>query len=252
MVVTRSSPSRAARQKRKMPPLPTNASGRKKRKKKSPPNKKPSAKQVAAAKKKTAAAEASKNQPVPVKEELLGTKRRMWTEEEDIAACKAYVNVTCDPIAGAQQKGDDFWMRIQKKMYELYEEEAEVADVKDEWGYKSVEYRISKTIGKQTQKFNQYFRATSKQDESGWTLEMHIAAACELYLETEGKPFKFRVCARILHQCSKLKPAIESPKKMRRMKMVSQQPLPILLPVFKERDYQSLWEQRKPRRLDWS
>ena len=195
-----------------MPPLPTNA---KKKTKKSLPNsnnKKPSSKQVAAAKKRAAAAEAMKNQPIEVKEEVMTGKRRMWTEEEDIAACKAYVNVTCDPIAGAQQKGDDFWMRVQKKMYELYEAEAEVADVRDEWGYKSVEYRISKAIGKQTQKFNHYFKATSKQDESGWTLEMHIAAACELYLETEGRPFKFPLCARILHQCPKFKPAVETPR----------------------------------------
>ena len=75
-----------------------------------------------------------------------------------------------------------------------------------------MEYRISKAIGKQTQKFNHYFKATSKQDESGWTLEMHIAAACELYLETEGRPFKFPLCARILHQCPKFKPAVETPR----------------------------------------
>ena len=218
MVETRSSPSRVSTRqnnnKRKMPALPTNNAKKKKMKNSNNNNsKKVTSKQVAAAKKKAAAAEAMKSQPVAVKDEVLMTgKRRMWTEEEDIAACKAYVNVTCDPIAGAQQKGDDFWMRVQKKMYELYEAEAEVADVKDEWGYKSVEYRISKTIGKQTQKFNQYFKATSKQDESGWTLEMHIAAAAELYLETEGRPFKFPVCARILHQCPKFKPATESPK----------------------------------------
>ena len=218
MVETRSSLSRVSTRqnnnKRKMPALPTNNAKKKKTKNSNNNNsKKVTSKQVAAAKKKAAAAEAMKSQPVAVKDEVLMTgKRRMWTEEEDIAACKAYVNVTCDPIAGAQQKGDDFWMRVQKKMYELYEAEAEVADVKDEWGYKSVEYRISKTIGKQTQKFNQYFKATSKQDESGWTLEMHIAAAAELYLETEGRPFKFPVCARILHQCPKFRPAVDSPK----------------------------------------
>ena len=86
MVDTRSSPSRAnTRQstKRRMPPLPTNA------KKKTKKSLKPSSKQVAAAKKRAAAAEAMKNQPIEVKEEVMTGKRRMWTEEEDIAACKA-------------------------------------------------------------------------------------------------------------------------------------------------------------------
>ena len=133
------------------------------------------------------------------------SKRRMWTEEEDEALCKAFVNVTTDPIVGNQQKGDVFWQRVQKKMYEVIEH-AEVADTTNPWPYKSVESRLSKTIGKQTTLFNTYYLQMKKEHPSGWTEQMLIDAATTLFANIEGRPFKFGLCARILHGCPKFKP----------------------------------------------
>ena len=160
--------------------------------------------EVSHAKKQTASKEASKDPPVVVKTEPT-PKRRMWTDEEDLALCKAYVNITTDPSIGTKQKGDAFWMRVQKKLYELYESDAEVVATGKQWNYKSVESRF-KSLGKAVQSFNGYYKAVVKNDESGWTEQMHIDAACELFLHTEGKPFKFPLCARVLHGCPKFKP----------------------------------------------
>ena len=179
-----------------MPPLPT-AKGKRS---------KASLKSVSAAKRATATAETQKDEPaISVKLESSMPKRRMWTDEEDLALCKAYVNITADPSIGTKQKGDAFWMRVQKKMYELYESESEVVSQDTQWKCKSVESRF-KLIDKAVQAFNGYYKAVTKENESGWTEQMHIDAACELFATTEGKSFKFPLCARVLHGCPKFKP----------------------------------------------
>ena len=164
------SPQRASRRVVGKPPLPTAAA-----KKRKASVAKATGKQVAAAKKATIqrVAEDSAAVKVKVKEEKT-SKRRMWTEEEDEALCKAFVNVTTDPIVGNQQKGDVFWQRVQKKMYEVIEH-AEVADTTNPWPYKSVESRLSKTIGKQTTLFNTYYLQMKKEHPSAepkWTLDL--------------------------------------------------------------------------------
>ena len=193
--------TRGGQKKGGRPPLPTN--NNKKQKQKSTKSK-----DVVAAKRSIANEEANKALPVKVKQETV-SKRRMWTDEEDLALCKAYVNITTDPCVGSKQKGDAFWMRVQKKMYEFYEEDAEVqTEAKDEWAYKSLESRF-KVIGKAVQAFNGYYRAVTKDEESGWTEQMHIEAASQLFFTTEGKAFKFPICARVLHGCPKFKPTNE-------------------------------------------
>ena len=128
--------------------------------------KKASAKQIAAAKAATAASEAKKQPAVKVKTEAM-PKRRLWTDEEDIALSKAYVNITTDPSVGTKQKGDAFWMRVHKKMCDLHESEAEVVQQdKEKWGHKSIESRF-KLIGKAVQAFNGHCKAVTKENESG-------------------------------------------------------------------------------------
>jgi hypothetical protein len=35
-----------------------------------------------------------------------------FTEEEDVALCRAFVNVSADPIAGAEKRSSHFWADI--------------------------------------------------------------------------------------------------------------------------------------------
>ena len=53
-------------------------------------------------------------------------KRRVFTEDEDISICKAWVNISEDPVVGADQKKDQFWARVHQKMYQIYNEDVEV------------------------------------------------------------------------------------------------------------------------------
>ena len=54
-------------------------------------------------------------------------KSNRFTEEEDVFISRAFVNCTSDATIGANQKGDDFWKKVHKKFYAIYNEGAEVA-----------------------------------------------------------------------------------------------------------------------------
>ena len=89
----------------------------------------------------------------------------------------------------------------------IYEEDSEVAmaDAK-QWPIKSIRDRFSK-IEKEVKKFNIYYRQVTKDhDKSGWTPEMKIDAAKNLFADELGRPFKHSLCARILHQAPKYSP----------------------------------------------
>ena len=199
MVETRSSPAKATPAKASKrsagrPPLPTQS-------KKGSKKKAPVAKAVAAAAK-TVAAEAAGETYVKVEGD---TKANRFTDEEDLYICKAFINCTTDSIRGADQKGDDFWKKVHKKFYYLYNEEAEVA-VDMKWTWKSVRNRFQKTISKSVQKFKGCYKQVLAKEKSGWTKQMYIDLGKEVWLRLEGKPFKFGDCVRVLHQIPKFNP----------------------------------------------
>ena len=142
-----------------------------------------------------------------VKAEPEAMKSNRFTEEEDTFICRAFVNCTTDATIGANQKGDDFWKKVHKKFYAIYNEEAEVA-VDAKWSWESVRNRFQKTIAKTIQKYNVYFKQVKEKEKSGWTPQMYIDQACKVWYEMEGKPFKFSGCVRILHQVPKYNPML--------------------------------------------
>ena len=81
--------------------------------------------------------------PVAVKAEKV-SKRKVFTEDEDIAICKAWVNISVDSITGANQKGDHFWARVHSKFNQIHAEEAEVVVKGKGWPIKSVQDRFGK------------------------------------------------------------------------------------------------------------
>ena len=127
-----------------------------------------------------------------------------FTEQEDVYLCKAFVNCSSDPIVGVNQKGDTFWKKVHEKMYALYNEEADV--VVQERSWTSVRNRFQKTIQKSINLFNGYHVQVQAKEESGWTPQMYIDAAVNLYATMEGKAFKLEHVIRILHQLPKFKP----------------------------------------------
>ena len=133
---------------------------------------------------------------------------RRWTDEEDLFLCRAFVNVSQDSADGANQKGSDFWKKVYSKMYILYDEEAEVKST-TKWTWESVRNRFQKTIQKEVQKYNSYYKQVMEKEQSGWTTEMYIEQAAEVYRTIEGKPFKHTSCVPTLHQLPKFDPMTE-------------------------------------------
>ena len=131
-----------------------------------------------------------------------------FTDEEDICICKACVSCSTDPISGAEQKGEKFWKSVHEKTCLLYNQEAEVA-IQNKRPWDSIRNRFQKTLAPSVQKFNAYYKQAVEQNESGWTKEMYIEAAKNVWLQIEGKPYKHGVCTRILHQMPKYNPMIE-------------------------------------------
>ena len=68
-------------------------------------------------------------------------------------------------------------------------------------------------LEKEARRFNVCCAQTAREkDKSGWTPEMIIAAGKTLYKEQEGRPFKFALVARILHQSPKHSPLNQDPE----------------------------------------
>ena len=59
-------------------------------------------------------------------------------------------------------------------------------------------------MGPDASKFNSCYLMIEK--ASGWTEQMHLDAAAQLFEKVEEKPWKFSTRARILHECPKYKP----------------------------------------------
>ena len=119
------------------PPLPTAKSG------KANTSSKASKSAVNAAKKAVVEEQVATEVPaVAVKKEVM-PKRRVFTEDEDACICKAWVNISEDPVTGAGQKKDNFWARVHQKYVTIVEEEMEV-QATDHWSIRSVQDRFTK------------------------------------------------------------------------------------------------------------
>jgi hypothetical protein len=66
--------------------------------------------------------------------------------------------------------------------------------------------RFQKTIGKQVQYWNKYYKQVKDTNPSGWTEADYIAEACTIYAKVEGKPFQQSHTVPILHRMPKWKP----------------------------------------------
>ena len=127
-----------------------------------------------------------------------------FTEEEDIALCKAYVNVSVDPIRGTDMSSATFWAEIKKKFDTVV-----CNDVLLERSSDSLKNRFCKKILPTTNIINKYWRKIKICPPSGTpTEEGLIELACEEYKIGEGKTFQFAKCLPILHTIAKFNPIV--------------------------------------------
>jgi hypothetical protein len=164
-------------------------------------------------KKKAAMAKKRKAAPSPVEEKKAKKKREPnYTDVEDLSLCKAYANVSTDPVHGTHQKGSTFWNAIKEK-YDIFlpevnkEQEVEMVNL-PERNCDSLEQRYNKTIKKIMHKWNGYYKKAKSPLKSGWTEDMYREHACQLYNIAEGKPFKLEHCVDTLFQLPKFMPVL--------------------------------------------
>jgi hypothetical protein len=164
-------------------------------------------------KKKAPVAKKRKAAPAPSPAAKAKKKREPnYTDVEDLALCKAYANVSTDPIHGTHQKGSTFWNAIKEK-YDIFlpevnkEEEVELVNL-PERNCDSLEQRYNKTIKKIMHKWNGYYKKAKTPLKSGWTEDMYREHASELYSIAEGKPFKLAHCVDTLFKLPKFMPVL--------------------------------------------
>lgn len=133
-----------------------------------------------------------------------------FTEEEDVLICRAFVNISENPIIGNDQKSADFWSAVQKKYRELVVEELEEGfHIRDA---DAIRNRFGRHIQKDVYVFNGHYKTCKENKQSGYVEDNYFHDALELYLEMEGKPFRFAKCVDILHQMPKFNPMTKNDK----------------------------------------
>ena len=114
-------------------------------------------------------------------------KGEAYSEDEDLFLTMAWIAVSEDPITGAEQKGDQFWVRIRDKFHDLWktrrgEDRAFALRVsgrtstalKNRWGTR---------ISHDCQKFSSYYQRVIALNQSGQTTEDRITAAQKMFQE---------------------------------------------------------------------
>lgn len=134
-----------------------------------------------------------------------------YTDPEDIALCKAYINVSQDKTVGANQKSDKFWERIMEKYHEVLDEYDKDRQSKLPRGRDQISMynRFSRKIQPDVTKFNVIYREKMNEKESGKTDEDVMKDALWSYDDYWGKPFKYIHCIPTLWGMPKFDPMVD-------------------------------------------
>ena len=122
-----------------------------------------------------------------------------YTELEDVLITKAFVSVSKDPINGSQQRANIFWAKVHQK-YKLMIAQQDKINQPEVRTMDSVKQRYTKTIARETGKFNKFYISIKNQNKSGWNEDNYVEEAERLYEEECNKPFNFLSCKCILSQ----------------------------------------------------
>jgi hypothetical protein len=129
---------------------------------------------------------------------------------EDMALCKAYVNVTLNPInAAVRQKSSAFWDHIHRKYCALLKEE-NPAEVLTDRDAESLKNRFQRKIQKKMNVYNEYYKQVKECPPSGVNMddEYHKLAA-DNYRDAEGHAFPFSHCVEVLQQLPTFNPMVD-------------------------------------------
>lgn len=111
-----------------------------------------------------------------------------YSPAENLAICKAWIQVSEDPIAGKDQKGEKFFAKVFS--FYLVNMEKEKLPVNKGRTACGVKNRWSK-LNHDINMFNGHYGTSTSTEKSGWETDDYVTAAMELYCTTskDKKPF---------------------------------------------------------------
>jgi hypothetical protein len=138
-------------------------------------------------------------------------KMPYFSDPEDIALCKAYINVSQCNVVGANQKSDKFWEKIMEKYHEFLDQYDHDREEKLPRGRDQISMynRFSRKIQPDVTKFNTIYREKMDGKESGESAEDVMKNALWSYDDYWGKPFKYVHCLPTLWGMPKFDPMID-------------------------------------------
>jgi hypothetical protein len=126
---------------------------------------------------------------------------------EDQLLCRAYVNATCNPMVGTDQKRTAFWEAIKSKYEDLYTREGVTEeDGKVERTWDALANRYQKKIQPEMNLFMSFYKRVAECPPSGVPKEEWPKLAANNFWEFYARPFKFLHCVSILQQLPKFDP----------------------------------------------
>ncbi len=126
---------------------------------------------------------------------------------EDLTLCKCYINTTCDPTVGNNQKGIAFWRKVHEK-FALVHSQTHIS-IKQHDQVRSVDQlmnRFNRHIKVDIMVYNKHFLHIKAEKPSGVPEEQYPELICARYKEVEGKSFRFAQCVDTLHSVPKFSP----------------------------------------------
>ena len=116
-----------------------------------------------------------------------------YSSLENLAICKAWIQVSEDPIAGKDQKGEAFFSKVFSFFLKNMEKENDpLAKGRTACGVKNRWSKLNHDINV----FNGHYGTTISTEKSGWETDDYVTAALELYASSskDGKSFAFLNC----------------------------------------------------------
>jgi hypothetical protein len=127
---------------------------------------------------------------------------------EDHTLCKCYINTTCDPTVGNNQKGLAFWRKVHAK-FALVHSQTHIS-VKQNEQVRSLDQlmqRFNRNIKVDIMVYNKHYIHIHNEKPSGVPVEQYYPELiCARYKEVEGKAFRFAQCVDTLHSLVKFSP----------------------------------------------
>jgi hypothetical protein len=120
------------------------------------------------------------------------SKAANFVAVEDVALCKAYVNVSLNPIDGVGQKPSAFWDHIHRKYCLLLKQDNPSEALLDR-DSESLKNRFQHKIQKKMNVYSKYYKQVKECPPSGVNTKEEIQkVAADNYRDAEEKEFYFK------------------------------------------------------------